>query len=297
MKFTNMNNRFLSCLVVAILLLFSSCKDEKIHVILLAGQSNMEGAGNFNALDSLTLARIKKISSRVMLSNGGKEAAPISFQYSKHHKEKYGFGERFGPEMMMALDLAEANPDREYLFIKYAQGGTSLYGAWNPNWNAEKADKAENKDFKKKLKLYSLHTTQIKENLERLKQQGKEYEIIAMGWLQGENDAAREFTAISYKENLQELISAYRDVVGNNELPFIIGQINSTYGRFKEGPAVVRKAMEEVAAADNKVGIVKTSTDSTWSDYPKHSDNTHYNTEGQKRLGFAFAEELVRLQD
>ncbi|PKQ61329.1 hypothetical protein BZG02_16175 [Labilibaculum filiforme] len=264
-------------------------------MVLLAGQSNMAGVGNFDELDARVKQKIKEFGKRVHLSIDGESPKPLSFVFSQYQKDKRGFGNVFGPEIFLGLTLAEQNPTREYLFIKTAQGGTALYGAWNPEWTAEKAMAVEAKGFKRDLKLYSLHQSHIKKNLQRLKQKGKAYQIIGMCWMQGENDAAKEVSSRFYKENLEKLIKGYRSEFNVPEMPFVIGQINSSYGRFPEGPEMVRGAMVSVSESDANVSCIRTSIDTTWSDYPKNDDNVHYNTEGQTRLGRAFAKELMVL--
>lgn len=265
---------------------------QKVQVILFGGQSNMEGAGNYNDLDSLLKERIKKIAPRVMYSNDGKAPQALSFYFSQYQKDKRGFGECFGPELLVGLTLAEMHPDQEYLFVKTSHGGTALYGAWNPEWTKEKAMAVETGEFKQGLKLYSTHLLSIKDNLKRLTDAGKNYEIVGMFWMQGENDAAHEVSARSYKVNLTKLINAYRTELEVMDMPFIMGQINSSYGKFKEGPEMVRKAMIDVSETMKNVAVIKTSMDKSWSDFPKHTDNVHYNAEGQKRLGIAFALKL-----
>ena len=193
--------------------------------------------------------------------------------------------------------MAEKYPDKEFLLIKTSHGGTALYGAWNPDWTAEKAKAVEKGEFKQNLKLYTEHLNSIHKNIEILKEGGKSYQIFGMAWMQGENDAATEVSANSYQENLVKLISCYRAEFKVPNMPFVIGQINSRYGEFKDGPKVVRQAMENVANADENVGIIKTSIDTSWSDFPKHSDNVHYNEEGQKRLGIAMANEMLLLNN
>lgn len=268
--------------------------EQPIQVVLLAGQSNMAGAGNFDALNPAEIARIKTISSRVFLSYNGKSAKPLSY-YDNKPSEKYNFLKRFGPEIFIGLILAENNPKKEYLLIKRSQGGTALYGAWNPNWTAEKA-KAVEKSKKQNIQLYDRHIDDIRTNLKALEAKGKSYRIIGLAWMQGENDAAREISATTYEANLKILIKSYRDEFGLNNMPFVIGQINSRYGKFKaKGPAMVRQAMEEVANSDANTDIIETTTDTSWNDYPKHSDNVHYNAEGQRRLGIAFGFKLMDL--
>lgn len=264
-----------------------------VHVVLLAGQSNMAGAANFDALDFTVIKRIEKVSNRVSLSYNGSNAKPLSY-YNNKPSEKYDFTKRFGPELFIGLTLAESNPNQHYLLIKRSQGGTALYGAWNPNWTAEKA-KAVEKPKKQNIQLYDRHIEDIRTNLKALETQGKTYKIIGLAWMQGENDAAKEISATTYEDNLKTLINNYRTEFKDKEMPFVIGQINSNYGRFKAGPEMVRKAMEDVANSDANNDIIKTTTDRSWSDYPKHTDNVHYNAEGQKRLGEAFGEKLIIL--
>ncbi|MBJ7881558.1 sialate O-acetylesterase [Gelidibacter salicanalis] len=264
-----------------------------VYVVLLAGQSNMAGAGNFDALDIEAIERIKNVSNRVALSYNGGKVKPLSY-YDNTPSEKYDFIKRFGPELFMGLTLAENNPKQEFLFIKRSQGGTALYGAWNPKWTLEKA-KAVEKEQKQDVQLYNTHIEDIRANLKALEAQGKSYKIIGLAWMQGENDAAKEVSATTYESNLKILIKSYRDEFDVEDMPCVIGQINSKYGNFKAGPNMVRQAMEDVAQSDKNVEVIKTTTDTSWSDYPKHADNVHYNAEGQRRLGIAFGEQLIIL--
>ncbi|QRM89491.1 MULTISPECIES: sialate O-acetylesterase [Lacinutrix] len=290
--------------IFVMVFIFTGCKtknvetkteDKKeVQVVLLAGQSNMQGAGDFDQLDPSEIKRIEKISSRVSLSFNGGKAKPLSY-YDNKPSEKYEFTKRFGPEIFIGLTLAENNPDQEFLLIKCSQGGTALYGAWNPNWTAEKA-KAVEKPKKQNIKLYNMHIQDVRANLKALETQNKTYKIIGLAWMQGENDAAKEISATTYEANLKLLAQSYRDEFGVENMPFVIGQINSRYGKFKKlGPAMVRKAMEDVVNLDANADIIKTTTDANWSDYPKHTDNVHYNAEGQRRLGIAFGEKLIIL--
>ncbi|TGV01864.1 sialate O-acetylesterase [Flavivirga rizhaonensis] len=291
-------------LLATLLVLNSSCKLQKtttlessvkpIQVVLLAGQSNMAGAGNYDELSEEVKQRIEKISHRVLLSFNGKPAKPLSY-YDNKPSKKYNFTKRFGPELLLGLTLAESNPNQEFLLIKRSQGGTALYGAWNPNWSQTKTKAVEKVGFKQNLKLYKLHISDIKRNLNLLNSQNKGYEIVGLAWMQGENDATLEAAAKSYKNNLRELIRAYRRDLNVPELPFVLGQINSRYG-FKGGAEMVRKKMVQFAYQDYYSKLIETSTDTSWSDFPKHSDNVHYNAKGQERLGMAFANAFFEVQ-
>lgn len=261
-------------------------QEKEVSVVLLAGQSNMAGGGNFDELGADIKDRIKKVSSRVFLSDNGKEAVPLTYRKNKP-TEKYNFTKRFGPEIFIGLTLAEKYPNQEFLLIKRSQGGTSLYGAWNPDWNAEKAKALEKGEYKQNLKLYSLHIEDIKTNLGLLKSKGKSYKIYGLAWMQGENDAIDEASVKSYKNNLRKLITSYRKDLDVREMPMVLGQINSRYG-IAGGADKVRLAMVKFTNQDYYSSLIKTSKDTTWNDFPKHTDNVHYNTDGQKRLGIAF---------
>lgn len=272
----------------------SFLESNDVQVVLLAGQSNMAGGGNYDELDDETKKRVEKAAQNVSLSFNGKPAKPLSYYVNKP-TEKYNFTKRFGPELLLGVSLAEQYPMQEFLLIKRSQGGTALYGAWNPNWDAEKSIAIEKGKFKQSLKLYELHISDIKRNLEILESQNKTYNIFGLAWMQGENDAILWEAAKSYKNNLGELVYSYRKDLNVSEMPFVLGQTNSRYG-VENGAKTVREQMIKFANQDYYSKLIETTTDIEWNDFPKHFDNVHYNTEGQKRLGVAFFEGFLAIQ-
>jgi len=244
-------------------------------------------------LDEATKKRIIKVSNRVSLSFNGNPATPLSY-YDNKPSEKYPFLKRFGPELLLGVTLAEKNPSKEYLLIKRSQGGTALYGAWNPNWTTEKAREIE-KGHKQNLPLFDIHINDIYRNLDSLKAQGKSYRIFGLAWMQGENDAIKEVAAKGYRNNLKKLMQTYRDTLNTPEMPFAVGQINSRYG-VKGGAEMVRTGMYNAVSFDYYAQLIETSTNTSWNDFPKYTDNVHYNTEGQKRLGVSFANAFFAIE-
>ncbi|WKB80516.1 sialate O-acetylesterase [Cellulophaga lytica] len=282
-------------IIICFLLYFGAVgAQDNVQVVLLAGQSNMAGAGNYDLLDAITKNRIAKASKTVLLSFNGADAKPLSY-YDNKPTEKYNFKKRFGPELLLGVTLAEKYPNKKFVLIKRSRGGTSLYGAWSPNWSLEKSKAVEKGEEKQQAKLYSMHIQDIQRIVTSITQKGNTYNIMGLCWMQGENDAAKEVAASSYKTNLKELYNAYKKDLNVEKLPFVIGQINSTYGRFKEGPEMVRQAMIDFCKENNSAILLKTTTNRKWKDYPKHTDNVHYNAEGQKRLGIAFGKKLIEL--
>lgn len=254
----------------------------------------MEGKGVYDELDPSLKARIDAVASRVRLcTQVGQDAQPLSYTATEKHIKS------FGPELFIGLTLAEKYPHREYLLIKKAVGGTTLYGAWTPDWTEEKAKAADTEEHQK-AQLYREHVAQIRANLHRLEATGSRCEIVALFWMQGEADTRKELTATRYEANLANLIKAYRAEFDRADLPFIFGQINCPLrGKhaFNQGPSIVRQAMANVADKVPHTAMIPTSTDSSWSDYPKHTDDLHYNTIGLSRLGTAMAHAFLRLTE
>lgn len=273
-------------------IVFASCAAPKeVHVVILGGQSNMQGKGVYRELDRSLKKRIDRVSKRVRVSNDGRAGQPLSFWKKDRHVRK------FGPELFIGLTMAEAFPDRHFLLIKTAVGGTSLHGAWSPDWTEEKSTAFEFDEKRQGMKLYDEHIGSIRTNLKRV---GGSCRFVGMAWMQGESDIYHEITVANYEANLRNLIRAYRADLGEPDLPFVFGQVNPPFrGKkgFPSGLEIVRKAMFDVARSMSHTEMIATSMDPEWPDFPKHDDDVHYDTEGQKRLGTAFANALMQFGD
>jgi hypothetical protein len=265
------------------------------YVVLLAGQSNMEGAASFDQLDAADKARLEATADRVQMSNQGDKLGPVDSWPSGWWEQKLGYRDVFGPEVFVAITLHERFPDQRFVLIKHAVGGTSLYGAWNPEWSLERSQRAEKGERKHRMKLFEEHIGHTQRVIEDLTRQGQAPQVMGLLWMQGENDAAEAYMAREYRDNLERLIAAYRTRMGLPDMPVVCGQINSTYGQFAEGPEMVRDAIARVTEADPVAAMVATSTQRPYEDFPK-VDGTHYDAEGQKRLGTAMGEKLIDLQ-
>ena len=257
-------------------------EDKKIKVFFLAGQSNMDGRARANNLTSEDKSRIKKAQQNVTLYYNHQDLVP--FQASKvadHIARKFEADTLFGPELFFGIKMSETYPNHKIVLIKRARGGMSLYGAWNPDWNE---DKAELMNELKAPKLYSDFIAYAKEILKD--RNPEEFELSGMLWVQGETDSGKRFgplPAEAYKANLNKLIAGVRTEFSSPHLPFLIFQVGN--GKVVEG-------MQDIAKADEYVSLIPQSNNKESKDYYQKNPPPigHYVYESMKRIGVNFFE-------
>jgi len=107
-------------------------------------------------------------------------------------------------------------------------------------------------------------------------------ELKAILWHQGESDSGREAASL-YEARLHELISRFRNVADDDNLPFIVGQL----GQFKEwsdGRQLVNTVHENVATHFARTKFVSSDglTDT--------GDGTHFDAPSARELGRRYAD-------
>ncbi len=261
--------------------------NKPIRVFILAGQSNMYGRGDGRKLSKEELSDLNMAKNQIVFANNKTYKGPLQLsEVEPFGRDKFGITLGFGPELFFGLALSKKYPDDQFLFIKRAVGGTSLYGAWNPDWSS---DKAAITNESKVPKLYSDLMAYIKEILSQY--QEHEYMIEAILWVQGEADSAVKKNgskpADTYGDNLQNLIATTRRNLNKPKLPFIFFQVGS--GEVVNGMLTAEKLLENVIMIRQNENI--NSTDY----YEKHPPPLgHYNYNGMKKLGYRFAEEFIK---
>lgn len=256
-------------------------EEQKIKVFLFAGQSNMDGRANGAELSVTDQERLAKVADRITFHYNHKE--PTSLQLTtpaKHTQRKFDLTTSFGPELFFGIELAEKYPDQKFIFIKRAQGGTSLYGCWNPFWTIEKATLTGEADKPKLFADFISYTKEVLGNYEPVA-----YELAGMLWVQGESDSGVKkrgpLPSATYGENLTNLIAETRKQLMAPDLPFILFQV---------GGGKVVQGMQETAAADPAVYLITQSSDKDSPDYyPKNPPPIgHYTCPSMKRIGGKF---------
>ena len=232
----------------------------KYDVILLGGQSNMLGVGRVAELEDIYLP------ANITYLNYG-----LCSRLLKHP-------DWFGPEVGLSRVLKKEFPERNFLLIKYAIGGSSLYD-WSPNYDPDKSKLTSHPEFGN---LFDSFINEV-DSLSQI----YNFNIIGMLLMQGEEDSKKTEVAEKYLTNFMNLINSFREEVNTPNLPFIFGAINPPLSKF---PAAnqVRAAQIQVLQEIKDTYIIETS------DLSK-SDSVHYDAEGLLKLGSRFGECLVKI--
>ena len=199
-------------------------------------------------------------------------------------KQKFRVEKCFGPELFFGVELVKNHPEHDYLFIKRSQGGTSLYGAWNPNWSVEKARFFNEQD---KPKLYQDFIDLVDAELAKL--QPDSYEIIGMLWVQGETDSNTSngsTAADTYQENLENLIHSVRGHYNVPDLPFLILGVGSK--KVQNAMAQLSNRLINVSFIDRSQDVNKSNYTPIYTHKWKGKAVGHYNYEGMKKIGQLF---------
>ena len=223
-----------------------------IPIVILAGQSNMLGHGELSDIDDPLLPPDVKL-------------------FDLNPRDGC-----FGPEVGFARTLLEFEQLENLWLIKYAVGGSSLL-AWEPEWSAERAAITDDAD---KGALYPRLISHVKQVT-----QGKDAQILACLWKQGESDSRYEAAAAQYQTSLTRLITRMRTDLDQPEMQFVIGLSNPTPAGFTY-LSVVRSAQRQIAKSLPHVSLVDTDG------LTKHEDDLHYDSAGQLELGRRFAHRL-----
>ena len=274
---------------------------KKTKVFLLAGQSNMDGRGDFSKLSDDELKKLAFAQQKIKYyykgtANNIKLPIIIDGVLSATDpwnfvKKKFRISKCFGPELFFGIELSKRYPENEFLLIKRSEGGTSLYGAWNPNWTYEKA---KLKEEEHKNKLFQDFINTVDKQLSKLP--ARSYQIVGMLWVQGESDSGQKHGPLpseKYSQNLTELIKKVRDYYNVNDMPFLMLGV---------GSEMIINSMEEVSDKLVNVELIRRSLDTKSNNYtPRYNHMwngrpaNHYNYIGMKKIGKMFFKRYQKL--
>nr|WP_294894372.1 sialate O-acetylesterase [uncultured Pedobacter sp.] len=231
--------------------------NKNLDIYILMGQSNMSGRGPLIAEDSIVQ------NEKVLMFTKNLEWAGAK---NPLHFDKPSVA-AVGPGLSFGIALQNADKSRTIALVPTAVGGTSI-NAWTPG------------GFDKNTKKYPWDDAE-----KRIIEAMKYGTIKGVIWHQGESDSKAE-SAEAYLPKLVDLIKRVRTLVGNPNLPVVVGQLgryNPQYDNINRQTAKLPALVAHTAIASSEGLIDK-------------GDNTHFNRASAIILGQRFAEKMLDLQ-
>ncbi|MEZ6141280.1 MAG: sialate O-acetylesterase [Zavarzinella sp.] len=255
-----MRNHLLLSGLCCLLLGTANSAERPVKVFILAGQSNMVGAGFVNAdpkrnggkgsLEYLaTDAATKKKYGSLYEGNGKWKVRDDVLIHYLERKGKltvgYGSGaDRIGPEFAFGQIVGDAIED-PVLLIKLAWGGKSLGKDFRPPSAGGEVGP-----------YYKEVISRTKEILADLGKQfpewkGRSHELVGFGWHQGWNDRINQKFNDEYESNMANFIRDVRKELGVPNLPFVIAETGMT-GPEEKHPRALSLMKAQAAVAKQK---------------------------------------------
>lgn len=260
-----------------------------IDLIVLAGQSNMEGHSEVSKLLTYTLdtmhgyytdgfanTQIWYHCNNGSNKNEGYEPVKIGMGFDKT---------RFGPEVGIAQKLQTVERERPLYIVKYALGATSLATDW------KSPTSGGNNSLYHKMLNFLYDAILYWEEL------GKEVSIKALFWMQGEADSMSNTQTEAYYDNLVNFVGDFRD------------ELEGAYGDPERGIAFVDAGISDCETWTNQEAINAAKKEFAESDPTKNyyfdtmeegleyrydnQDYFHYDATSEIKLGELFITQLL----
>ncbi|OAQ42043.1 hypothetical protein A5893_02705 [Pedobacter psychrophilus] len=235
----------------------NAISNKGLEIYILMGQSNMAGRGPLIPEDSII-----KNKNVLMFTKDLKWVAAKN----PLHFDKPGVT-AVGPGLSFGLAMQEAHKSAIIGLVPTAVGGTAIN-----SWTVGGYDKA--------TKKYPWDDAE-----KRIIEAMKYGTIKGVLWHQGESDSKAENAAV-YLPKLEDLIKRVRKLVGNDKLPFVVGQL----GRYNPSYDNINKETAKLPA------LVPFTAIATSEGLTDKGDNTHFDRSSAIIFGQRFAKQMIELQ-
>lgn len=231
--------------------------DRNFHLYLLIGQSNMAGRG------PLTAEYSSLSHSNVLMLNKDNEwvtaTHPLHFDKPKIAA--------VGPGLTFGIEMAKANPSVKIGLIPCAVGGTAIE-SWEPSAMDHVTKKYPYDDAVARLRIAM-----------------KSGVIKGIIWHQGEANSTPERSP-EYLDKLESLIERLRKIAGDDNLPFVAGEL----GRYRDKYKLVNDQLQLLPEKIRNTALANSEG------LTHKGDNTHFDAASATELGKRFATQMIRLQ-
>lgn len=232
---------------------------ENLWIFLLTGQSNMAGRGFVEPQDTITNKRILTID---------KTGQWIYAKEPLHFYEPKMTGLDCG--LSFARHLLKEVPSNVTIAILPCAVGGSAIEQWL------------NDDTHRGVPLLS----NFKSKVAIAKKQGT---IKAILWHQGEGDANTERIP-KYFENLDKLTEQFRQIIGNESLPIILGQLGryAQPSKKRQQWKAINNIIRDYARKNAYIGVISSKG------LNEKGDKVHFDGASQREMGKRFAAEFLK---
>lgn len=269
-------------------------------VIIMAGQSNMVGHSMVDRLTDAQREKYKAGFPNVLILNSCNpynpnadkrnltdSFVPVTLGMGRIPDNTSAWpGGCFGPELGLAEYLSETYPDETFYLIKDATGGSTLSGKWCSPSSLSYMEL----DALPENSLYAHLLDRVDTGMQLLRDQGTPAQIVALLWMQGENDA-NSYTAkydTLWRNFISDLTAEWnaKGYVADNGLATVDGGITEYWTNYE-----ILNAVKELWAAEYSkgyyidvlaAGLVR-----------KETDPAHLDSDSMITLGRLFGEKLA----
>lgn len=290
-----------------------------VKVIILAGQSNMEGfgqtelgndkiEGGLGSLRHLVATQPEKYGRLVDKRNHWKSRKDVKFWWNKGNqiiKGNLSIGQgsndtRIGPEFAAGQIMGDYF-EEPVLIIKTAWGGKSLFVDFRPPTAVSK--RGGKVGFYYREMLNNIHQVLDNFSNEYPEFAGMGYDIVGFGWHQGYNDSLSDSPATEYAENMADFIGDIRAEFGKPLLPFSLATIGHRGEQQSGTPLILTESQLSILDAAKfpqlKGNVTSTDTRPFWREGNVSPMNQGYhwnhNAETYYEIGEALANGLKKL--
>ncbi|MCA9079452.1 MAG: hypothetical protein KDA58_02790 [Planctomycetaceae bacterium] len=268
--------------------------DKPLKVFILAGQSNMEGAGVIKAdpsrnggqgsLEFLAKSQPDAPYAKLRDADGNwreREDVWIHYLDRKGHLRP-GFGareDRIGPELGFGTVVGDAF-DEPVLLIKLAWGGKSLAADFRP---PSAGGDAPGPYYQELLSRTKAILSDVGAEFPELK--GRTPQLVGFGWHQGWNDRVNQSFNDAYEVNMAHFIRDIRKDLNTPNLPFVIAETGMS-GEQETHPRALSLMKAQAAVAEHpefkgNVAFVGTKTFFRPADQSPSGQAYHWNSNAE----------------
>lgn len=280
-------------------------EDNKIHLIVLAGQSGARGKALVNDLgknDKMPNDDVDIMADGLIM--GDLVNIPDIGRSVRIDQLKPGYGDfpsEFGPELGMGQTLASRYPkyDADYksVIIKYTASGSTFTDHWYSSSAIADSEVAEALNFDQVAvtdngergpltnNLYRL----VEKAIEELTEQGYEVVIDGMAFIHGEQDAKFDENMAIYEKALTYFIQDFRSYFGDEDMPVVVTEALTNSAKYSN---TLREIQGRVSASLKNVSFI--GNDGLYSNT---FEPWHFGAESNMVIGNRIAAELVSYND